>query len=52
MEESAEDLDLDRLPAVVETYFAQERAWHRLLRGTGLQDETASRAELARWVQQ
>ncbi|MGV7586333.1 hypothetical protein PJI74_01195 [Mycobacterium kansasii] len=39
------------LPAWAEAYFESERAWHRLLRGTGAVDETAARAELARWVE-
>lgn len=36
MDEFAEDLDLPSLPDWVEEYFARERAWHRLLRNTGL----------------
>jgi hypothetical protein len=36
VDEFAEDLDLTPLPDAVETYFAQEPAWHRLLHGTGL----------------
>ena len=47
----AEDLDGPQLPEVVEDYFARERAWHRLLRGTGLIDESAAQAELARWME-
>ncbi len=36
MDEYAEDLNGPQLPDVVEEYLAGERAWHRLLRGTGL----------------
>lgn len=36
MSKYAEDLSGPLLPAWAETYLAGERAWHRLLRGTGL----------------
>ncbi|SHR98559.1 Uncharacterised protein [Mycobacteroides abscessus subsp. abscessus] len=51
MEEFAEDLPGPQLPAAVEAYLAGERAWHRLLRGTGAVDEEAARAEFGRWTQ-
>lgn len=51
MDEYAEDLPGARLPAWAEEYLAQERSWWQLLRGTGAVDETAARAELARWVE-
>ena len=35
MEEYAENLPGPQLPAWAEEYLAGERAWHRLLRGTG-----------------
>ena len=47
----SEDLPGPRLPSWAEEHFARERAWHRLLRGTGAVDETAARAELARWME-
>jgi hypothetical protein len=50
VDEYAEDLPGPQLPAVVEQYLAQEREWHRLLRGTGAVSETEARAELARWT--
>lgn len=51
VDEYSEDLPGPRLPDGVEEYFARERAWHRLLRGTGLVDEKAARAELRRWTE-
>jgi len=44
MDEYAEDLDLPALPDWVEDYFARERAWHRLLRNTGLATPVDPRA--------
>ncbi|SHX67177.1 Uncharacterised protein [Mycobacteroides abscessus subsp. abscessus] len=46
----AEDLDGPQLPEVVEQFFAQERAWHRLLRGTGLVSAEEAAQELRRWT--
>lgn len=51
MDEFAEDLPGARLPAAVVGYLAGERAWHRMLRGTGLVGEEAAQAELARWME-
>ncbi|WP_162625492.1 hypothetical protein [Mycolicibacterium llatzerense] len=50
MDEFSEDLPGARLPDVVEAYFARERAWHRLLRGTGLVTPEEAREQLARWT--
>ncbi|CDP89241.1 MULTISPECIES: hypothetical protein [Mycolicibacterium] len=36
MDECAEDFPGPELLLAVEAYFAQERSWHRLLRGTRL----------------
>ncbi|SIF24742.1 hypothetical protein [Mycobacteroides abscessus] len=47
----AEDLAGPALPEVVEACFARERSWWRPLRGAGLMDEEAARAELARWME-
>lgn len=49
MSEYSEDLDLPRLPDWAETYLARERAWHRLLRGTGAMTPAESQRELERW---
>lgn len=48
MEEFAEDLPGPALPTCVETYLAQEREWHRLLRGAGLVSREEA-AEGLRW---
>ncbi|SIG33113.1 hypothetical protein [Mycobacteroides abscessus] len=49
MDEFSEDLPGPPLPAAVEAYFAEERSWWRLLRGTGAIGEGQARAELRRW---
>ncbi|WP_164480930.1 hypothetical protein [Mycolicibacterium nivoides] len=46
-----DDETAPELPAWVEDYFAEERTWWRLLRGTGAMDEGQARAELRRWMQ-
>lgn len=51
MDEFAEDLDLPRLPDVVEEYFAAERAWHRFLRGTEAVTPAQAGEQLARWLE-
>lgn len=51
MDEYAEDLPGPPLPAWAETYLARERAWHRLLRGTGAMTPAESAQELARWME-
>lgn len=51
MDEYAEDLDLPRLPDVVEAYFARERTWHRLLRGSGLVTPEEATRELRPWME-
>lgn len=49
--EYAEDLPGPRLPAWAETYLAGERAWWRLLRGTGAVTPEESAVELTQWVE-
>ncbi|ORA27379.1 hypothetical protein [Mycobacterium aquaticum] len=51
MNEYSEDLDVPELPAWAEAYLARERAWWRLLRGTGAVTPEEATAELLRWVQ-
>ena len=51
MNEYAEDLPGPRLPAVAEDYLNCERAWWRLLRGTGAVTQGESTASLARWLE-
>ncbi|SKM38128.1 Uncharacterised protein [Mycobacteroides abscessus subsp. abscessus] len=50
MDEFAEDLSGPQLPPVVEEYLAGERAWHRLLRGTGAVTPGEARQQLERWT--
>ncbi len=50
MDEFSEDLRGPRIPAAVEAYLAEQRAWWRTLRGTGAMDEEQARAELSRWT--
>lgn len=50
MEEYAENLPGPELPPAVDAYLAEERSWHRFLRGTGAVTAEQSAAELARWV--
>jgi hypothetical protein len=51
VDEYAEDLLGPRLPPAVETYLAGERAWHRLLRGTGAVTGKESAEALSRWME-
>ncbi|WP_165617762.1 hypothetical protein [Mycobacterium syngnathidarum] len=51
MDEFAEDLPGQELPARAEKYLAQQRAWHRFLRGTGAVTAEETAAALARWVE-
>ncbi|KPG29249.1 hypothetical protein AN913_11175 [Mycobacteroides immunogenum] len=50
MDEYAEDLPGSELPAWMEQYFARERAWHRLLRGTGAVTPGEAGERLAWWT--
>ncbi|MFV8172436.1 MULTISPECIES: hypothetical protein [Mycolicibacterium] len=50
MDEFSEHLPGPRLPLALERYLAGERAWHRLLRGTGAVTAKESAQELARWT--
>ncbi|MDH6245500.1 hypothetical protein [Mycobacterium sp. OTB74] len=51
MDQYSEDLsDRPCLPGWVEEYLAAERAWWRMLRGTGALSEAESVAALARWM--
>lgn len=50
MDEYAEDLPGPALPNWAEAYFESERAWHRLLRGTGLVMPEESVESLAMWT--
>lgn len=47
----AEDLELPALPTAVEEYLAGERAWWRLLRGTGAVGPAESAEELRWWLE-
>lgn len=51
MDEFSEELREPRIPAAVEAYFAEQRSWWRLLRGTGAISEGQARAELSRWTE-
>lgn len=51
MDEYAEDLDGPRLPDVLESFFARERAWHRFLRGTKLVTAEEAAAGLRWWME-
>ncbi|WP_458317917.1 hypothetical protein [Mycolicibacterium brisbanense] len=51
MDEYAEDLPGPRLPEVVEEFFARERAWRRLLRGTRAVTPEEAGRELGRWME-
>lgn len=50
MSEFSEDLRGPQIAPAVEAYFAEERSWGRLLRGTGAMNEEQARAELRRWL--
>lgn len=50
MDEFSEDLSGPELPAWAEEYLAGERAWHRLLRGTGAVTAEEAQVELMRWT--
>lgn len=50
MDEFSEDLPGPPLPAAVEAYFAEQRAWWRMLRETGAVSEEQARAALRRWT--
>lgn len=47
----SEDLSGPALPPWAETYLAGERAWHRLLRGTGAVCPEEVAADLSRWME-
>lgn len=51
MDEFSEDLPGPPLSAAVEEYFAEERSWWRLLRGTGAMTPVESAKELRRWLE-
>jgi len=51
VEVHAEDLSGPELPAWADEYFARERAWRRLLRGTGLVTAEEARQQLVRWME-
>ncbi|CPS10546.1 Uncharacterised protein [Mycobacteroides abscessus] len=51
MDEYAEDLPGTELPAWVEEFLAGERAWWRLLRGTGTVTPAEAGEALARWLE-
>ncbi|MGV0737532.1 hypothetical protein ABQF35_11100 [Mycobacterium syngnathidarum] len=51
MEEFAEELPGQRLPDAVEAFFAQERSWWRLVRGTGVVTGEESTDQLRRWIE-
>ncbi len=46
-----DDETAPKLPAWAEAYFAEERTWWRMLRGTGAMGEGQARAELSRWTE-
>lgn len=49
-DEYAEDLQGPELPPAVENFFAEERALHRLLRGTALVSTEEAAEGLRRWT--
>lgn len=51
VDEYSENLPGPALPPAVEAYLAQERSWHRLLRGTDAVSAVEARAELDRWME-
>ncbi|MBE5488572.1 hypothetical protein E3G71_001073 [Mycobacteroides abscessus] len=50
MDEFSEELREPRIPAAVEAYFAEQRTWWRMLRGTGAMSAEQAPAELRRWL--
>jgi hypothetical protein len=51
VDEYAEDLLGPALPAWAEECLAEERAWHRFLRGTGAVTAAESAEALMRWME-
>ncbi|QZH69359.1 hypothetical protein [Mycolicibacterium farcinogenes] len=50
VDEYSEDLPGPGLPAWAERYLAQERMWHRLLRGAGAITGDEARDQLRQWL--
>ncbi|WP_276821820.1 hypothetical protein [Mycolicibacterium mageritense] len=50
MDEFSEDLTPTPLPDWAASYFASERVWWRMLRGTGLMSPEEAAEALSRWM--